>query len=378
MTEISGPAASEPHRRTASAPGSVIRDRAGGQRRQGPADGRTGGRAHGRAGETGEAGEAGEAGGPASCARAPEGADRGSRAPVRRPDDAAGARGARQDGVMTSAISPTLALHDGHEIPQLGFGVYKTPPARTAEAVSVALAAGYRHIDTATLYANEQGVGEAVRASGLDRDEVFITTKVWNADQGYDATLAAFAESERLLGLGVVDLYLIHWPQPARGLFVDTYRALETLKGEGRVRSIGVSNFEPEHLEALREAGLETPVLNQVELHPRLQQEQVRAYGERHGILTEAWAPLGRGSVLDDPVLAGIAAEHGITPAQAVLRWHLQQGRIAIPKSVTPERIRENIDVFGFVLDEAQMAAIDALDAGEAGRTGKVPGEFND
>lgn len=279
---------------------------------------------------------------------------------------------------MTLAPSPTLALHDGRAIPQLGFGVYKTPPAQTAEAVAVALAAGYRHIDTATLYANEQGVGEAVRASGLDRDEVFVTTKVWNDAQGYDATLAAFAESERLLGLGVVDLYLIHWPQPARDLFVDTYRALETLKGEGRVRSIGVSNFEPEHLEALREAGLETPVLNQVELHPRLQQERVRAYGERHGILTQAWAPLGRGSVLDDPVLAGVAAEHGITPAQAVLRWHLQQGRIVIPKSVTPQRIRENIDVFGFVLDEAQMAAIDALDAGEAGRTGKVPGDFND
>ena len=279
---------------------------------------------------------------------------------------------------MTLAPSPTLALHDGRSIPQLGFGVYKTPPAQTAEAVAVALAAGYRHIDTATLYANEQGVGEAVRASGLDRDEVFVTTKVWNDAQGYDATLAAFAESERLLGLGVVDLYLIHWPQPARGLFVDTYRALETHKGEGRVRSIGVSNFEPEQLEALREAGLETPVLNQVELHPRLQQEQVRAYGERHGILTQAWAPLGRGSVLDDPVLAGVAAEHGITPAQAVLRWHLQQGRIVIPKSVTPQRIRENIDVFGFVLDEAQMAAIDALDAGEAGRTGKVPGDFND
>lgn len=270
---------------------------------------------------------------------------------------------------MTPA--PLLQLNDGHSIPQLGLGVYKIPDAEAAECVRVALDAGYRHVDTASLYGNEKGVGDGVRASGLPREDVFVTTKVWNDDHGFDETLRAFDRSLELLGLDYVDLYLVHWPIPSLDRYVDTYRALERIRSEGRARSIGVSNFAVEHLERLLQETDVVPVLNQVELHPRLPQLELRQFDAAHDILTEAWSPLARGRLLEDPVLARIAAKHGVSPAQAVIRWHLQLGVIVIPKSVTPERIRANIDVFGFELDDSDMTAIAGLETG--GRTGRDP-----
>jgi 2,5-diketo-D-gluconate reductase A len=276
---------------------------------------------------------------------------------------------------MGSMSVPNLILNNGIEIPQLGFGVFKVPAGRTKEVVLAALKTGYRHIDTARLYGNETEVGEAVRESGLDRDEVFVTTKVWNDDQGYDATMRAFDASMDRLGFDVLDLFLIHWPVPHQDLYLDTWRAMERLYRDGRIRAIGVSNFNPDHLRRLVDESEVVPVLNQVELHPYLQQEEVRKTDESLDVLTEAWGPIARGGeLLSDPVVAGLADKHGRTPAQVVLRWHVQLGNVVIPKSVTPSRIEENFDVFGFELDDEDMAAIAELDRGE--RTGPDPAEL--
>ncbi|ORA76891.1 oxidoreductase [Mycolicibacter kumamotonensis] len=269
----------------------------------------------------------------------------------------------------------SVTLNDGNSIPALGFGVYKISPADTERAVTTALAAGYRHIDTAALYGNEREVGRAVAASGLPREDVYVVTKVWNADQGYDSTLAAFEKSMGRLGLDVLDLYLIHWPLPARGKFVDTFRALAHLRDQGRIRSIGVSNFAPEHLEMLIDGTGIVPVVNQVELHPRFSQAELREVHSRLGIATEAWAPLGRGSLLSHPTVTEVAQRCGKTPAQVLIRWHIQLGNIVIPKSVNPERIVSNVEVFDFELGTAQMAAISSLDDGA--RLGPDPRTFD-
>lgn len=279
--------------------------------------------------------------------------------------------------------SPTVPLARGVAIPQLGYGLYKVPPGDAERLCGEALAAGYRSLDTAAMYGNEEGVGRAVRAatvgggpSGrLDRAEIFITTKVWNTDQGYDATLRAFDRSQSALGLETVDLYLIHWPCPQRNLYTETYRALVRLREDGRVRAIGVSNFQPEHLRRLVDATGEPPAVNQVELHPWLQQRELRAVHAELGIATEAWSPLARGRVLEDPVLRGIAGAHGVSVAQVVVRWHLAEGNIVIPKASSPERIRENADVFGFELTEAERERIAGLDRGF--RSGSHPDDVN-
>jgi 2,5-diketo-D-gluconate reductase A len=275
---------------------------------------------------------------------------------------------------MPDAIAPVVSLHDGVEIPQLGFGVFQVPPEATQEVVEAALEAGYRHIDTAAAYRNEKGVGAALAASGLPREEVFLTTKLWNAEQGHDSTLKAFEASRERLGVERIDLYLIHWPVPARGLFLDTWRAFERIHAEGGTRSIGVSNFRVEDLEALRRESELLPTVNQIELHPHLQQAELRAWHAEHAIATEAWSPLGQGGALADPAIAEIATHHARTPAQAVIRWHLQLGNVVIPKSATPQRIRENFDVFDFVLEEDEMEAIAALDSGR--RIGPDPATF--
>ena len=271
---------------------------------------------------------------------------------------------------------PHLLLNNGVEIPQLGFGVFKIPEDRTREAVLTALDAGYRHIDTARLYGNEAAVGaainDAVADSGLLRDEIFVTTKVWNDDQGYDETLRAFDASVGRLGLDVLDLYLIHWPVPGRDRYADTWRAMEKLYLDGRIRAIGVSNFEPEHLRRLCDKAEVVPVINQVELSPYLQQAEVRATNEELGVLTQAWGPIARGGdLLADEVIGRIAEKHGRTPAQVVLRWHIELGNVVIPKSVTPSRIQQNIDIFDFALDSADLDAIADLDRGQ--RTGPDP-----
>jgi 2,5-diketo-D-gluconate reductase A len=269
---------------------------------------------------------------------------------------------------------PTVELHDGVEIPQLGFGVFQVPPEITQKVVEEALASGYRHIDTAAIYGNEEGVGAALAATGIPREEIFVTTKLWNSKQGYDSTLRAFERSLEKLRLEQVDLYLIHWPMPAEDRYLDTWRAFERLRGEGGTRSIGVSNFRVEELERLRaEADLQ-PTVNQIELHPRLQQPELRAWHAEHGVATEAWSPLAQGEVLAEEAILAVAANHGRTPAQVILRWHLQLGNIVFPKSVTPERIRENIDVFDFELEPDEMEAFAPLDAGE--RVGPDPAVF--
>jgi 2,5-diketo-D-gluconate reductase A len=270
--------------------------------------------------------------------------------------------------------SPLVTLSDGRAIPQLGLGVYKVSDDEATDAVGSALEAGYRHIDTAAFYENEKGVGQAIRQSGLPRHEVFVTSKVWQDDHGYDETRRAFDTSLARLGFDYLDLYLIHWPAPRQNRYVETWRALESLKADGLVRSIGVSNFHPHHLDRLAQEGGETPVINQVELHPWLQQAGVREYDDAHGIATEAWSPLARGRILDDPTLATLASKHGRSPAQIVLRWQLDLGNIVIPKSITPARIRENIDVFDFALDDEDRARIAALDSGQ--RTGKDPDDL--
>ncbi|UPK64351.1 aldo/keto reductase [Rhodococcus pyridinivorans] len=276
---------------------------------------------------------------------------------------------------MTSSTIPTVTLNNGVEIPQLGFGVFQIPEDETTAAVSAALETGYRHIDTAAAYGNEAGVGRALADSGLSRDELFITTKVWNSDQGYDATLRAFDTSLAALGLDRLDLYLIHWPTPARDLYADTWRALERLVEEGRLRAAGVSNFQPAHLQRLLDGSSLVPTINQIELHPGLQQSELRAFHAEHGIATEAWSPLAQGAVLNDEAITSIAERTGKSPAQVVLRWHLQLGNVVIPKSVTPSRIRENFEVFDFELTDEDMSTIAGADRDL--RTGPHPDEFN-
>ncbi len=270
---------------------------------------------------------------------------------------------------------PDVRLADGRSIPQLGFGVYRVSDDGAETAVGHALDAGYRLIDTAKRYGNEAGVGRAVRASGLGRDEVFVTTKLWNDDQGRDRTLAAFEASVRRLGLGAPDLYLIHWPFPGQDRYVQTWRTLVELHDAGRVRSVGVSNFGPAHLERVIDDSGVVPVVNQVELHPYHQQRELRALHAEHGIVTQAWGPLGRDlGILADPVVVDIARTHGVTPGQVVLRWHLDLGIVAIPKSVTPSRIRTNLDVAGLSLSAEDHARIAGLDG--AGRLGPDPERF--
>ncbi|MEU0161548.1 aldo/keto reductase [Streptomyces sp. NPDC006261] len=271
---------------------------------------------------------------------------------------------------------PSITLNNGLEMPQLGFGVWQVPDDEAAKAVAKAIESGYRSIDTAAIYKNEKGTGRAIAASGVARDELFVTTKLWNSEQGHDSTLRAFDASLDKLGLDYVDLYLIHWPVPAKDAYTDTYRALEKIYADGRAKAIGVSNFHPEHLKRLLDETSVVPVLNQIELHPQLQQGEARAFHAEHGIATEAWSPLGQGKgLLEVPTVVAIAQKHGRTPAQAVLRWHLQTGNIVIPKSVTPSRIEENLDVFGFELDADDLAAFAALDEGK--RLGPNPAEFN-
>ncbi|MET4640057.1 aldo/keto reductase [Mycetocola sp. 2940] len=275
---------------------------------------------------------------------------------------------------MTSDM-PALPLNDGHSIPQIGLGVYKVPEDSVADVVTTAIDAGYRHLDTATLYDNERGVGEGIRRSGIDRDEIFVTTKVWNSDHGFDSTMRAFEHSMELLGLDLLDLYLIHWPAPTQNRYVDTWRALERLQTEGRVTSIGVSNFHPHHLDRLfSETGI-VPAVNQIELHPWLPQREARAFHALNGIVTEAWSPFARGGILANPTLDQIAGKHGVSAAQVVIRWHLQLGNVVIPKSVTPSRIAQNIDVFGFELDDDDLADIATLESGE--RTGRDPDDLD-
>ncbi|CAM5559157.1 MULTISPECIES: aldo/keto reductase [Streptomyces] len=272
---------------------------------------------------------------------------------------------------------PPIILNNGVQMPQLGFGVWQVPDDEAFTAVGAALEAGYRSIDTAAAYGNEEGTGKAIARSGIPREELFVTTKLWNSDHGYDAALRAFDTSLEKLGLDHVDLYLIHWPLPAKDTAVDTYKALEKIYSEGRARAVGVSNFLPEHLERLIDATSVIPAVNQIELHPHLQQRAAREYHDEQGITTEAWSPLGQGKgLLEVPAVVAIAQKHNVTPAQVVLRWHVQLGNVAIPKSVTPSRIKENIDVFSFELDTEDMAAIRALN--EDRRLGPDPAEFNE
>ena len=271
-----------------------------------------------------------------------------------------------------------LTLNTGNTIPQLGLGVFKIDDEAECERVVLdALELGYRHIDTAMIYRNEAAVGRALAQSGIPRDELFVTTKVWNSDQGKDEAPAALATSLEWLGLDYVDLYLIHWPAPLRGRYVETWLALEDLAAQGLIKAIGVSNFEPEHLEDILEAGSVVPAINQVELHPAFQQRKVRAFGEERGILTEAWGPLGQGKyeLAELPGLNDLAKKHGKSIQQIVLRWHIQEGVIVFPKSVRKERLAENLDVFDFELDADDMAAMVAMDSGR--RVGTHPDDGN-
>jgi 2,5-diketo-D-gluconate reductase A len=274
---------------------------------------------------------------------------------------------------------PTIELNDGHTIPQLGFGVFQIDPGETAEAVSTALEIGYRHIDTAEMYGNEKGVGEAVRASGLDRGDVFVTSKLNNGYHRPDDAREAFEGTLSDLGFDYVDLFLIHWPLPTLydGDFVSTWKTLEEFQKEGRARSIGVSNFQVAHLERLAAECDVVPAVNQIELHPYLLNEEVRSYDEAHGIGTQAWSPIAQGEVLDDPAITEIAERLGKSPAQVVLRWHIEHGNIVFPKSSTPARIKENFELFDFQLEPDDVAKLDALDKGEIGRTGPNPDQFD-
>jgi len=267
-----------------------------------------------------------------------------------------------------------IRLRDGEQIPQLGFGVFQVPPSATAEAVLRALEAGYRHIDTAAAYRNEAEVGLAIRDAGLERRDVFVTTKCFNDDQGREPARRALHASLERLEFDYVDLYLIHWPVPAHDLYLETWEAFIELRDEGLLRSIGVSNFKEPHLERIIAATGETPAINQVELHPYFQQRGLRREHAERGIVTEAWSPLAQGQALEDPTIRAIAERHSRTPAQVVIRWHLQLANVVIPKSVTPARILENIDEYGIELSAEEMAQIDALDAGR--RTGPDPDTF--
>jgi 2,5-diketo-D-gluconate reductase A len=274
---------------------------------------------------------------------------------------------------------PSIELNDGHSIPQLGFGVFQIDPAETAETVRMALEVGYRHIDTAEMYGNEKEVGEGIRASGLDRGEVYVASKLNNGFHRPDDARPAFERTLSDLGFDHLDLFLIHWPLPTRydGDFVSTWKTLEEFRADGRSRSIGVSNFQVDHLERLAAETGTVPAVNQIELHPYLQNREVRAYDEEHGIASEAWSPIAQGEVLDDPLIREIAERVGRTPAQVVLRWHIQHGNIVFPKSVTPERIRENFEIFDFELESGDVEQIDGLDRGEGGRTGPNPERFD-
>lgn len=265
-----------------------------------------------------------------------------------------------------------LELNDGRAIPQIGLGVWRTPDDVAVTAVRAALEAGYRHVDTAAMYQNEAGVGQGLRASGVPREAVFVTTKLWNDDQGYDRALRALDASLQRLGLDYLDLWLIHWPSPRRGLYAETWKALVRAREEGRAKSIGVSNFEVEHLDRIiGETGV-TPVINQIECHPRFQQRRLREANLERGVRTESWSPLGQGQLLSDPVIGAIAEKHGRTPAQVIIRWHIDSGLVVIPKSVHPDRIVQNFDVAGFSLDADDMARIEALDDPD-GRIGANP-----
>lgn len=276
---------------------------------------------------------------------------------------------------MTTA--PRLPLSDGRTIPQLGLGVWQVPADEVADVVLTALEAGYRHVDTARGYDNEAGVGEALRRMDLPRDEVFVTSKCPNQDQGYDAARRSFDATMQDLGLDELDLYLVHWPCPGKGLTADTWRAFVELQQEGRIRSIGVSNFREEDLDRVEQATGVTPVLNQIELHPYFCQAELRDLHARRGIVTESWSPLGQGGgELTDPVIDRIAAAHGASTAQVALAWNLALGNVVIPKSVTPERIRQNLEALDLELTEAEVQAITALDRGEDGRRGKRPDAF--
>ena len=278
---------------------------------------------------------------------------------------------------MTQPQVPRIQLNDGHSIPQLGFGVFKVDPKQTERIVADALEVGYRHIDTARIYGNEEGVGRAIAASGIPREELFVTTKLWNDDQGTQSAFDAFDRSLERLGLEVLDLYLIHWPTPRNDRYVETWKALERLRESGRVRSIGVSNFLAHHLERLLDETDVVPAVDQVELHPYHQQPETAAFAEEHAIAIEAWGPLGQGKypLFELPEITGPAAAHGRTPAQVVIRWHLQRGHIVFPKSNRRERMAENFDVFDFTLDDAEMDAITGLE--REGRVSAHPDEFH-
>lgn len=270
---------------------------------------------------------------------------------------------------------PNIELNNGVLIPQLGFGVFQVPPAETKATVKTALEIGYRHIDTARIYDNEGNVGEAITESGIAREELFITTKVWNDDQGYDSTLAAFERSIKKLDLEYLDLFLIHWPTPAKDTYVDTWKALERLYADKRVRAIGVSNFRTQDLQRLLDLGVTVPAINQIELHPELVQRELREFHAKHEIATEAWSPLAQGKVFSEKAIRNIAENRGKSPAQIVIAWHLALGNVVIPKSVTPSRIAENLDVFDISLSDDDIASITALDIGS--RIGPDPAKFN-
>jgi 2,5-diketo-D-gluconate reductase A len=276
---------------------------------------------------------------------------------------------------MSESDLTSVTLNDGNSIPTIGFGVFQIPPDQTEAAVSTALRAGYRHIDTAAAYRNERETGRAIANSGLAREDVFVVTKLWNSDQGYAATMAAFDASMARLGLDYLDLYLVHWPCPEFNTYVDTFKAFASLHDQGRIKSIGVSNFAPEHLSVLVDATGIIPAVNQVELHPFLPQAELRRIHAQLGVATEAWAPLGQGALLTNPTITEIADRLGKTPAQVLIRWHIQLGNIVIPKSVTPDRIVSNFDVFDFALTERDMASIATLDNGT--RLGPDPRTFN-
>ena len=274
---------------------------------------------------------------------------------------------------------PTIELNDGNRIPQLGFGVFQIPPDDTADAVKTALDIGYRHIDTAEMYQNEKGVGDGIRHAGVDRSEVFVTSKLNNGFHKPDDARRAFDDTLSALGFDYVDLFLIHWPLPTLygGDYVSTWKTLEEFKKDGRARSIGVSNFQVEHLKRLAQETETVPAVNQIEVHPYFVNNEVRVYGQQHGIETEAWSPIAQGKVLDDPVITRIAEAAGKSPAQVVLRWHIQRGDIVFPKSVTPQRIKDNFALFDFELGQDDVDAITTLDQGDSGRIGPNPDTFD-
>ena len=272
-------------------------------------------------------------------------------------------------------LVPTVTLNNGAQIPQLGFGVFQIDPAETAAAVKAALEVGYRHIDTAEMYRNEQGVGQGIRESGVDPSTIWVTSKINNNAHGYDKARAAFDQTLTDLGTDSIDLILIHWPLPTVGDFVATWKALESIYAEGRAKTIGVSNFQPHHLQKLADECEIVPVVNQIEVHPYLTQQSLLHYDAEHGIATEAWSPIAQGKVLDNPVITTIAAAHNKSPAQAVLRWHIQLGNIVFPKSVNPDRMRENFELFDFALTSDEVAAISGLNKNE--RTGPDPDKMS-